>query len=252
MRYGYLTSWKNSKPPCSADIMRKLLSKQVLTKLFILEQSRNNLFKLENIDKREEILVLSNILFVKEWVADRFCPILEREDEFNKRILRMHFKMELDKMLDDQRVNYERKMKDQELEFDMKFAEALSSANIVCDKLSQELCEVKAAYAENNFEFGHLQGELNDAIASCRDKLATQALDLAAHFDAKLDAELAAAGVAADMHHPAELAIVEAAHQENYSAERFKFEGRFNAKLTNYNKLKHKYNKLKEYCNRRL
>ena len=34
-------------------------------RLFILEQSHNNLLKLEIIDKREEILMLSNRLFVK-------------------------------------------------------------------------------------------------------------------------------------------------------------------------------------------
>jgi hypothetical protein len=221
-------------------------------RLCILEQSQNNLLKLEIIDKREEILMLSNKLFVKEWVADRFRPIPEREDEFNKGILRMQFEMELDEMLDDQRVKYERRMKDQEFELDMKFAEALTYANVACDKFSQELCEVKAPYDEKNFEVGRLQGELNAAIESGRVKRATQALELATHFDVKLVAALAAADVAADMNHAAELAIVEAAHQEKYSAERRQFEGRLVADLTNYNNLKHKYNNLKEYCNRRL
>jgi hypothetical protein len=55
--------------------------------LFILEQSRNNFLKLEIINKREEILMFSNILFVKEWVTYRLRLVLGREDEFNKRIL---------------------------------------------------------------------------------------------------------------------------------------------------------------------
>jgi hypothetical protein len=66
--------------------------------------------------------MLSSRLFVKEWEADRFRHILEREDKFNKLILRMEFEMELDEMLDDQKVKYERKMHLQELELDMNFA----------------------------------------------------------------------------------------------------------------------------------
>ena len=109
------------------------------------------------------------------------------------------------------------------------------------------------AYDENHFEVGRLQIELTAAIIkSCRVKLATQGLDLDAHFDVKLDEELAAVGGADEPNYAAGLAIVEAAHQAKYKAERLQFEGMPATNLTNYIKLKPKYNKLKEYCNRRL
>ena len=143
-------------------------------------------------------------------------------------------------MLQDQRVKYERKMEVHELEFGMKLAEALASANFDRGKFSQELCEVKAAYNEKNLEVGRLEVELNDAIATCRDKLASHALDLAAHLDVKLVAELAGIGVAADMKHVSEVVILQAAHEEKYGAERLQFEGKLAANLTDYNKLKEK------------
>jgi len=112
---------------------------------------------------------------------------------------------------------------------------------------------LKTTYDENNFEVGRLQGDLNVAIAICQDKLASEALDLVAHFYVKLVAELiAAADVAANMKHAAEQAIIKATHEEMYGAERLQFEGRLAANLTDYNKLKQKNNKLKEYCNHRL
>ncbi len=80
------------------------------TKLYILEQYRDSMLKLEIIENCEEILMLSNRLFVREWVANRFRPIVERENEFGNRILRVQYEMELDEMLHDQKMEYEKKM----------------------------------------------------------------------------------------------------------------------------------------------
>jgi len=117
-------------------------------------------------------------------------------------------------------------------------AKELNSANNSKEEFCQRFAAAEIPYAENEVEVGRLYREIdasafafNDNVVvevivanvAFNEKLAMQALELATHFDRKLDVELEAEKVFAIEQHSAELEVLRYEHKLKLFAERDKY-----------------------------
>ena len=210
--------------------------------LVTLEQSKNNKLQLDLLALQSKYDLLSNKLFIKKWVQDRFMRVVlkaEEETRHNHRLDCHRLQTAHEEALEDvdnykrELVNmkalYEMKMEEVKASCDRKLAMEVAAHTMFNDELRQQLARVKTAYEENKSEAQLLRTQIDDLVVAHEDKLAAElakcatiyteklaedALDLHAHFDTKLVKELSAVADVADMKHSEELVGVEAAYED--------------------------------------
>ena len=100
----------------------------------------------------------------------------------------------------------------------------MNVANNCKEELCQRVAAAEIACAEKEVEVARLHREITASAAAFNEKLAMEALELAAHFDRKLDVELVATKVVAIEQHSAELEVLNFEHELKLCAERDKYQ----------------------------
>ncbi len=92
------------------------------------------------------------------------------------------------------------------------------------EELLQRIVAVEIACVQKEVEVRRLHRELDSFAAAFDEKLAIQALELAAHFDRKLDVELDSEKVIVIEQHSAELEVLNFEHELKLCAEHDKYQ----------------------------
>jgi len=158
-----------------------------------LEQTKNNAAQLELMALREEKKTLSDKLFVKECVQKIFSNVWSKAERDAKASMAVKLYV--------LQSDYEAKLDKDVYEYDLKMIEdkyalqnvtnELNNVNKSQAELHQRTAAAEILCAEKEVEVRRLHRELDSSAAAFNEKLAIQALELAAHFDRKLDVELA-------------------------------------------------------------
>ena len=191
-----------------------------------LEQTKNNAAQLELMALREEKKTLSDKLFVKDCVQKIFSNVWSKAERDAKAsmavklyVLQSDYEAKLDKVV----YEYELKMVEDNCSIQT-MSNELSVVNNSKEELHKRHAAAKIACVDMEGKVRRLQRELDSSAAAFNEKLARQALELAAHFDRKLDMELAAEKAIAIEQHSAELEVLNFEHDLKLCAERDKYQ----------------------------